>query len=274
MAEHKILNTDRMSVRSLVWSGNELIDWVAGGARYGLDGSTRRGSVNYAYRFDAAVASTDGNFAVIYERTGTKGLVLRQSKIVREISRSFYHAHVYEYPICLWTREDGRNLMSHCPEGYSQIDIEDVETGERLTETSEREFVDFFHSRLRVNPAGTRLLSAGWVWHPVDCVKFLDIPQKPEDTGALDRRWEASIHEHHMGYIEECAACWQADDRLIVAAGREEEPPEDDEDHGDALCLYPNGIVHCHFRCRRFGHWPGAAGLTGQFWSRCSHDHL
>lgn len=241
MATHKILKAN--DVRSLVWSGDELVDWAGGGARYGLDGSTRRSSVNYAYRFDTAVTSNDGRFSVIYERTGTKGLVLREGEILREINRSFYQAHVYEYPICIWTRVDGRTLMAHCPEGYSQIDINDVETGERLTESSERKFVDFFHSRLQVNPGGTRLLSAGWVWHPIDCVQFLDIPRKRQDTGSLDKGWEASINKFHMGFIEECAACWQTDDRLIVAAGREEEPPEDDENHGDALCLHPNGVV-------------------------------
>jgi len=243
MAEHKILNTNRVPVRSLVWSGDELVDWAGGGARYGLDGSIRKASVNYAYLFDAAVATRDGKFAVIYSRTGTKGLILRNGKILREINRSFYQAHVYEYPICIWSGSDGRTLMAHCPDEYNRIEIDDVETGERLTESSERELADFFHSRLQVNPVGTRLLSAGWVWHPVDCVHFLDIPQKPQDAGMLDMWREATIRDHHMGFVEECAARWQTDDRLIVAAGREEEPPEDDEDHGDARCLHPNGIV-------------------------------
>lgn len=244
MATHKVLKTGGVPVRSLVWVGDELIDWVLGGTRFGLDGSVHRAGVSYAYRFDAAVATRDGKFAVIYERTGTKGLVLREGEILREINRSFYQAHVYEYPICIWTAADGRILMAHCPESYSQIDIEEIESGERLTEAGNREFVDYFYSRLQVNPSGTRLVSAGWVWHPVDCVRFLDIPQMPRDTGSLDRSWwDASIHKHHFGLIEECSACWQTDDRLIVAAGREEDPPEEDEDHGDALCLHPNGIV-------------------------------
>ena len=45
-----------------------------------------------AYRFDAACVSPSGGYAVIYERLGTKGLLLRDGVIVREIDRSFYHA--------------------------------------------------------------------------------------------------------------------------------------------------------------------------------------
>lgn len=241
MATHKILKAS--NVRSLVWSGDELVDWAGGGARYGLDGLSRTGPVDYAYRFDAAVASKDGKFAVIYERTGTKGLVLCEGKILREINRSFYQAHVYEYPICIWTREDGRSLMAHCPDEYNRIEIDDIETGERLTESSERTPTDFFHSRLQVNSGGTRLLSAGWVWHPVDCVRFLDIPGAQQGPECLDKQYNSGVFAHHMGFVEECAACWQSDDKLIVGGGREEEPPEDDEDHGDALYLHPNGIV-------------------------------
>ena len=97
------------NVRSLTWSKNELIDWVAGGSRYRLDGSAFDSRICYAYRFDAAVASPNGQFAVIYERLGTKGLVLHEGKVLREINRSFYHADVYEYPICLWTDQKGQN---------------------------------------------------------------------------------------------------------------------------------------------------------------------
>lgn len=163
MAEHKILSADGTTVRSLAWLEDGLVDWVGGGARYGLDGSIRRAGVNYAYRFDAAVSTADGRFAVIYERTGTKGLVLREGNILREINRSFNQAHVYEYPICLWTRKDGRSLMAHCPDDYDRLEIDDLETGERLIPSSDRTSVDFFHSRLQISPNGTRLLSAGWV---------------------------------------------------------------------------------------------------------------
>jgi hypothetical protein len=83
-------------IRSLCWRKDDLIDWVGGGRTFALDGTEQRASVRYAYRFDAATASRDGRFAVIYERLGTKGLVLKDGKILREIDRSFYQANAYE----------------------------------------------------------------------------------------------------------------------------------------------------------------------------------
>ena len=56
-------------VRSLNWRGDELVDWVGGGRSFALDGTEQRANVYYAYRFDAAVASPDGRFAVIYKQT-------------------------------------------------------------------------------------------------------------------------------------------------------------------------------------------------------------
>src|SRR5262245_16140267 len=102
------------SVRSLVWRGDELVDWVAGGRAFLLDGSTRERAVGYSYRFDAATASPSGRDAVIYERLGTKGLLLREGNIVRELNRSFYHANVYEYPVCLFNLSSGREVIAHC----------------------------------------------------------------------------------------------------------------------------------------------------------------
>ncbi|TGU36522.1 hypothetical protein EN795_36765, partial [bacterium M00.F.Ca.ET.152.01.1.1] len=65
-------------IKSLCWRGDELVDWVGGGRSFAADGTERDPSVNYAYRFDAATASPDGRYAVIYERLGTKGLLLRK----------------------------------------------------------------------------------------------------------------------------------------------------------------------------------------------------
>jgi hypothetical protein len=61
------------NVRSLVWRGDALVDWVAGGRQFTLDGSIQSRSVYYAYPFDAAVASPSGEFSAIYTKLGTKG---------------------------------------------------------------------------------------------------------------------------------------------------------------------------------------------------------
>lgn len=95
---------------------------------------------------------------------GTKGLLLRNGQIVRELNRSFYHANIYEYPVCL-VRHGARTLLIHCPEDYNRLEIEDAETGGKLTLRSS-DPADIFHSRLRPSANGGRLLSAGWAWAP------------------------------------------------------------------------------------------------------------
>jgi hypothetical protein len=64
-------------IRSLCWRGDQLIDWVSGGRVFAADGTEQPAKVRYAYRFDTATASPDGRFAVINEKLGTKGLLLR-----------------------------------------------------------------------------------------------------------------------------------------------------------------------------------------------------
>src|SRR5262245_25979248 len=103
------------NVKSLIWDGNDLVDWVAGGQRYRLSGETIRAYVNFAYAFDAAIASPSGDYVLIYSRLGTKGLLIRGGSIVREINRSFYCADVYEC-VAMLTIADGRELLAHCPE--------------------------------------------------------------------------------------------------------------------------------------------------------------
>lgn len=146
-------------VRSLCWNGDSLIDWAGGNRIFELDGKVSHPSVSWAYRFDAAVQSPSGHVAVIYERLGTKAILLDRGKCIRELNRSFYHAHVYEYPIVLFEHPDGRELIAHCPEDYNQLEIEEVATGKRLTESSSRKPADFFHSRLQVSLDQTRLLT-------------------------------------------------------------------------------------------------------------------
>ena len=149
------------NVRSLCWQVDRLIDWVGGAAVYALDGSSQRAKVNYAYRFNAATMSPSGNFAAIYERCGTKGLVLKSGQVVREINRSFYHANAYQYPIAFFKLPSGREVLAHCPEHYNRLELEDAETGELLTKSDKRQPKDYFHSRLAVSQGSKWLMSAG-----------------------------------------------------------------------------------------------------------------
>ena len=173
-------------VRSLAWHGDTLIDWVAGGVRYDFDGKITPASVRYSYRFDAACVSPSRDYVLIYERLGTKGLLLKRGKILREINRSFYHAGVYEYPACFARTPSGDEVLIHCPDEYNQLDIEDAETGRRLSHCDKREPADFFHSRLAISREGSHLLSAGWFWHPFDMLTVYNVEKSLRDPKSLD----------------------------------------------------------------------------------------
>jgi len=174
-------------MRSLCWARDTLVDWVGGGRVLHLDGELEKARVNYGYRFDAAVASPCGEFAVIYEKLGTKGLVLRRGEVLREINRSFYCADAYEYPIAIFRSASGQVIIAHCPDQYCRIELEDIATGERIGGRGKREPKDFFHSRLRVSPGGRWLLSAGWVWHPFGMVEVFDLEAAMRTSDALDQ---------------------------------------------------------------------------------------
>ena len=216
-------------IHSLCWRGDELVDWVGGGRAFAADGTERPARVIYGYRFDAATASPDGRFAVIYERLGTKGLLLHDGRIVRELDRSFYHASAYEYPVALFNGPDGRVLLAHCPGNYCRIELEEAETGRPLTASADRKPSDFFHSRLAASPHGKRLLSAGWLWHPLSLVVCFDVAQGIADPRHLDDRHDFPL-SFNPGLAEESSACWLDDDCIAVAASA---APEENSVEGD-----------------------------------------
>jgi hypothetical protein len=227
-------------IRSLCWRGDQLIDWVGGGRTFAASGTEQPAKVRYAYRFDAATASPDGRFAVVYERLGTKGLLLRDGEILRELDRSFYQAGAYEYPVALFNDPDGRVLLAHCPGNYCRIELEEAETGRPLTASADRRPPDFFHSRLAASPRGKRLLSAGWVWHPLSLVACFDVAQALADPHHLDGRNGLSS-SFNPGLAQESSACWLDDDHIAVAASAEPEEESVEDDAGPHL--RPRGLA-------------------------------
>ena len=213
------------NVSSLAWDGDSLVDWACGGHRYGIDGSIKERHVNYAYPFDASIVSPSGQYAAIFTSVGTKGLLLQDGEIVRQLNRDFYHAHVYLYPIAFSRLPDGREVLIHCPENYCQIEVEDVETGEVLTAVDKRESQDVFHSRFSISSNGQWLMSAGWVWHPVDVVHLYDLREALNDPKTLDGdgvsppgRWEIS------------SAAFVDSETIMVASSEEFYGDDDDEE--------------------------------------------
>ncbi|MGW4898490.1 hypothetical protein ACWEQL_40595 [Kitasatospora sp. NPDC004240] len=204
-------------VESLWWDGEDLVDLVGGGHRWGPGGNRRETSLRWGFPFDQVVVAPSGRFAVVYAERGTKGLVVETGgpKVLREINRSYYCAEDFDYPVAIGCLPDGREILAHCPEDYNRLQIEDLVTGERLTE-GERGTADVFHSRLAVSRDGRHLLSAGWVWAPIGEAHVYELAAAFADPATLDAD---SVFTPYAGVDAEVgAACWLDEDRLAVAS--------------------------------------------------------
>lgn len=221
---------------SLAWHGEELVDWVGGNRRWRVDGTELSAQCRYSYVFDRALVSPSGRYSVIYSDRRTKGLVLDQGKILREINRSFYHAHQFAYPAALGQLPDGREVLAHCPDSYNIIQLEELATGERLTLRG-GEAEDIFHSRLCFSPDGRYLLSAGWVWHPWNVACVFDVAQALENPQSLDRAHSGSITlQKALAGNEVYSAAWLDPQSLLITT----DIHDMDEDERDETCL-PQG---------------------------------
>lgn len=180
-------------------------------------------------------------------KQGTKGLLLDNGRIVRELNRSFYQACAFEYPVALFHEPGGSLLLAHCPNSYNCIELEEAETGRPLTASPERVPIDLFHSRLAASPSRKRLLSAGWFWHPWGAVARFDVAQALADPRHLDRGAAVSNFSRSVCLAEENSACWLDDDRIAISATDEPEDPEEsseiDTEHGPVLRLLPRGLA-------------------------------
>ncbi|MEV0480594.1 hypothetical protein AB0I69_08230 [Streptomyces sp. NPDC050508] len=203
--------------QSLGWDGDDLVD-VVGGRRWGPDGVEHVASVVHEFPFDRSVSSPSGRFTVVYAERGTEALLIEGDRLVRELDRSDEHAEDFDYPVALGVLRDGREVLVHCPDRYDVLEIEDAESGERLT-VGDRSPRDVFHSRLAVSPGGTHLLSAGWVWHPYGIVEVFDLDDALTDPAVLDGRGVLPLDPGTDAEV--VSACWLDGDRLAVATGEE-----------------------------------------------------
>ena len=87
----------KREVKTLCWQGEILLDYI-GSSGYSLSGERTDNNINWGYRFDRAISSDDGEYSILFENFGTKGLVLKGNTLLREINRSYYFANAYEYP--------------------------------------------------------------------------------------------------------------------------------------------------------------------------------
>lgn len=175
------------NLQTINWFQDKIVDWANAGTLYETNGQkSQLNKYTFGFNFDCAINSTDGKYVFIYQKLGTKGLLIKDGEILREINRSYYQADVYEYP-ATFLNHDNKTFLVHCPTSYRQLDFEEVETGKIVTNVKQREPADIFHSRLEMSPNGKYLLSKGWVWHPIDVVQVFKIEDCLSNPILLDK---------------------------------------------------------------------------------------
>ncbi len=204
------------SLKTITWFNNTIVDWASVGNQYLFDGKIKQlEKYHFGFNFDGAITSADGKYQFIYIRLGTKGLLLKEGKILREINRSYYCADVYEYPAAFLTRKDVTYLI-HCPIAYNQLDFENVETGELTTNITGRQPSDVFHSRLEISPNNSYLISKGWFWHPLDVIEVFNIENCFSNPSLLDK----STLYPDVG-VEVCTASFISNDKILIGSSDE-----------------------------------------------------
>lgn len=174
----KLLHQDKLlrspTLATLVWDGNDLID-VTSGVRLREDGSLSEGTSSSAYPFDRSIGlrNRDTFWSVAFSNRQTKAILLKNGRVHRELNRSFYFAHVYDYPIALALGLSEEVIVIHCPENFDTLEVQDAETG--LTLAKRKTDKMEFHSRLTVSPSSKYLLDSGWFWHPVGGAWLCDL---------------------------------------------------------------------------------------------------
>lgn len=211
-------------VKTMEWFEEGIVDWNSAGTFYSLDGNTKKlQKYHFGFTCDSSITSPNGEYVLIYQKLGTKGLLLKNGELLREINRSYYQSAVYEFPAAFFMM-NGRTYLAHCPAEYCRIDFEDAETGEIITNVT-REPQDIFHSRLEISPDNKYLLVKGWVWHPWDVVGVFDIEKCISNPQLLD---EGMIIPNSSTEI--CSASFIDNERILLCASKGE-PFEDKENN-------------------------------------------
>jgi len=138
------------------------------------------------------------------------------------------NADVYEYPVTIFSYEN-QICLAHCPEHYNVIEVENIETGKRLFKGN-RPDIDFFQSRLQMSPNQKFLLSAGWIWHPVDSFLIYDLSDDISSPKIFDPN---DLRREDIGLWEISEAVF-IDDKYLLLSGYVDQ----DEDKGVGMVVF------------------------------------
>jgi hypothetical protein len=217
--------------------------------------------------------SPDGRFTAVVEEFGSFGRVfdLTGGRRVLDLGRGDYHEGVSAFPVAFFER-DGRTLLIHGTD-WNRLDLFDLAAGESLTPRKSplhepggpdpAHYLDYFHGRLLISPAGSRVAEDGWVWHPVGNPRVWSL-----SAWADGNVWESedgpSVRELPWRYyFWDGPMTWVDDDRLAVwGLGDDEENLEPgvrifDVTTGEETFGFPGPSVAPHKV------WPPTVGKRG-----------
>jgi len=216
------ITIDTNNLKTIDWFNNKVVDWNSAGTQYSENGENKQlQKCHFGFECDGSITSENGEYVFIFQKLGTKGLLLKNGELLREVNRSYYQSEIYEFPAAFFTY-NGRTYLVHCPIEYCRLDFEDAETGEIITKQSVRNPQDFFHSRLEVSIDNKQLLSKGWFWHPFDSIELFDIEKCISDPKLLDKGKTIPNVTSEI-----CSASFIDHNRILVCASYEE--PMDNE---------------------------------------------
>ena len=143
-------------------------------------------------------------YICVTERFGVNAaLYSLTSGTVRDLRREDYYCDVSSYSVG-FLELNGRILLI-CQTQWNHLDIFDAETGENLTEREvyrrntgrktkegyplydDKNYMDYFHSRLHISPDGKHFLSNGWHWHPLGQIYLFETAKflRTFETGSI-----------------------------------------------------------------------------------------
>jgi len=205
------------AANTLLWDGDDLVD-VTTGVRVLKDGSVSPATVFAAYPFDRAIGLRHQGilWSIAYANRQTKALLLKDGQIHRELNRSFYFAHAYDYPVALAVDSAGSVVLIHCPCSFDVLVVEDAETALTLAtrKTAEMEF----HSRLAVSQDGRHLIDAGWFWHPLGGAWLCDLSAllSQEQTSRSETSFSLGAEIDSAVFLDNANVVVSSTDEVIV----------------------------------------------------------
>lgn len=203
--------------------------------------------------------SANGQFLAVVNDYGQRGRLfdLRRERMTLELNGGYYNPGTVPFSFCFLERR-GRTLAIHRTD-WNRLDISDAETGERLTqrgptryhegEPRPEHYLDYFHGRLLLSPAGTRIADDGWVWHPVGIPETWEIGPWLESNVWESEDGPSKLTICARNYYWDHAMCWLDNEQLAVGG-----LGEDDDDMVDGARVFAVNDVTDWETDNFFGH--------------------